>query len=138
MIRRPTPLAVAYAWHRKALRGDRPAYFDGDIHCGWYRRRLVQNGPWVPARIWLRQVVNHQGELEEPEEFICEINGKRRDPMQEFGWLASNPISQATFDEMVWKIEWAGQNDPTNSILQPHMPLPLSKRPTLPPVRRTA
>lgn len=132
MIRKPTPIVELYRWHTAALSGKRPAYHDGDIHCGWYRRRFVKHGPWVPARLWCEQIVDAQGLLIEPEFILCEVRGERRNASEQFPWLASNPISKETFENMEFKIEWAEQTAPNDPILFPYHPVPIAKSPTRP------
>ena len=66
MMRRPTPHDVAYAWHRDAILG---VYGDGlpthdTPQCGYFKRKLVKGGPYVPARIWLdAEIDDVTGEL---------------------------------------------------------------------------
>lgn len=132
-MRRPTTQDEAYAWHRAALAGERPPVHEGHPQCGWYRRRLVKDGPWVPARIWLHQVLDPEtGELAEPEAFVCEVNGEDRMPYAEWTWLARHPISEGEFDRMTAAIERAGSFDPMNPILQPERPVDLTARVPLP------
>lgn len=58
------------AWHRATLAGMRPPRYDGWPECGWYKRRFVKNGPWVPVRIYLEQHIDDvTGELTQPEVF---------------------------------------------------------------------
>lgn len=104
-MRNPTDPEVAYAWHAKALiaNGDRakmPPIHENDPKPGWYMRRLVQKGPFVPARIWLEaDVVN--GELTGLERLLCEVDGKRREVGSEWTWLASRPITEDKYMEML-------------------------------------
>ena len=79
-MRRPTPVAVLHAWHSAALRGLSPAN-DGTPRCGWYKRRLVRGGVFVPARIWMVQdICPETGELLSDEVLRCEVNGIAADP----------------------------------------------------------
>lgn len=128
MIRQPTPYAALYAWHRAALRGERPGVQEGEPQCGWFRRRMVRGGPWVGARIWCRQIIDPEtGELTEDETLHCEVAGQRRDPVDEFMWLANNPISEATFLEME-----AQRLDPRNPLAATHVALDPSNLRTRP------
>ena len=77
---------------------------------GFYRRRLVKGGPWVPARIFY----SGDGLL------LCEVNGISADPLDAWTWLAGHPISE---DEFRWRTEtmkWAsGTNAPEATPSEP-------------------
>ncbi|MEM7212323.1 MAG: hypothetical protein AAF479_10600 [Pseudomonadota bacterium] len=133
-MRRPTSDIEAHAWHQSAIAGENPQIIGSEPQAGWYRRRLVTGGPWVPARIWWHQVVDPDtGELTEPETLRCEVDERERDPFDQWGWLADNPITWVQFNEMLAAKAWAGSNDPTNPILTPKQPVDLARRPVLPP-----
>lgn len=68
---------------------------------GWYRTRLVKGGPYVPARIWWEQEIDEAGELLAQPVIRCEIDGRRRDPVQAWSWLASRPISEGEYMQML-------------------------------------
>lgn len=133
MIRQPTDLLTAMRWHRRALAGIAQPVHAEDPQPGWYRRRLVKGGPWVPAQIWIEQVLDADtGELTEPETTRCKVNGEEVDAIREWLWLAKNPISQGEFDRMTDEIERAGRMDPLNPILQPERPADVTARAPLP------
>ena len=95
--RSPTSHSRAYSWHRDALAGKKPQ-ITHEPECGWFRRKLVKGGPFVPARIFYEQPVDETtGELIGDEVMRCEVDGKRRVPDDEWTWLASDPISQEEF-----------------------------------------
>lgn len=94
MIRRPTPTAQLYAWHREALGNPDLPRHDSFPQCGWYQTKLVKGGPWVAAEIWVeREIDPETGELTAPEVLRCEIDGMRRDPAAI--WTHLRPISRA-------------------------------------------
>lgn len=63
MIRQPST-AQLYGWLRAAVNGENPPRHDGIPHCGWFKRRMVKNGPWVPVRIFIdRDIDLASGEL---------------------------------------------------------------------------
>jgi hypothetical protein len=111
MRREPSSHDKLYAWHTAALahvaKAGTMKGFEGrivadDPQCGWFRRRLVKNGPWVPARVFYDQPINPEtGELEGDEVLICEVAGERRNPADEWTWLANHPISQEEYLSMV-------------------------------------
>lgn len=99
MIRRPTPTAELYAWHRAALADPKTPRHDGLPECGWFKTRLVKDGPWVPAKIWVERDIDPvTGELTAPEEYRAEVDGMSRDPAKI--WTFLKPISRAEFDEL--------------------------------------
>jgi hypothetical protein len=90
-----------YDWHAASLRGERPAVHEDEPHVGWFRTRLVRHGPWCPARIWCEQEIDPEtGELLTDERMLCEVDGDRRNPARAWTWLASNPISEAAFNDL--------------------------------------
>lgn len=127
MMRTPTPEDVAYAWHARALRD----IVDGIRHgadtspeCGWFRRRLVRHGVYVPARIWLHSPVDiGTGELIGDEELLCEVDGKYADPNEQWLWLCGHPISRAEFDYMTAVAAHARRYEPNLPIANPRQPV---------------
>lgn len=111
MRRTPSSQRKLYAWHAAALAHVEKCGsikgFDGPIvaeepQCGWFKRRLVKNGPWVPARIFYEQPIDEAtGELTGDEVMRCEVDGQRRSPVDEWTWLANHPISQEDYLNLV-------------------------------------
>lgn len=100
-MRQPTPDSAAYAWWRSALAGQKPPMHDGDPQCGFYRRKLVKGGPWVPATIYLVSEQDEEtGELTGDEQFACLLNGKPADPHDQWSWLCANPITLAEYRDL--------------------------------------
>lgn len=99
MIRQPTSLAAQYSWWRAYLNGDEPPRHEGDPHCGWYKYRAVKNGPFIPVRIWLDQVLDMEtGELAADERMRCEALGYSRDPVAL--WTYLRPITRQNYEEL--------------------------------------
>jgi len=86
-----------FDWHAQALAGDAPDMLPLTPQCGWYKRRLVRGGPFVPARVY----------LDEAGELRCEVNGADRDPQTQWRKLASAPIAKSEFDYMMARMAWA-------------------------------
>lgn len=100
-MRRPTPVAKIYAWHRAAIAGMRPATHEEEVQCGWFRTRLVRNGPWVPARIWLhREIDIATGELTCDEVHRGEIDGREYDALYVWSRVSGKPISKAQWEAL--------------------------------------
>jgi hypothetical protein len=122
-MRAPTPLPPLYEWHRRAIAGERPP-IHSEPQLGWFKRRLVKGGPWVPARIFLHQEIDEEtGELVAPEELRCEVNGKERDPVEEWTWLAANPIGEAEYLFLVADAAWLRDHKPTAPEANPSVPI---------------
>lgn len=101
-MREPSPIAFLFAWHRAALAGRNPPDHEGLPECGWFKTRLVKGGPWVPAKIWIRREIDADtGELTAPEEYLCEVDGRRRDAALAWGSLCKNPISREEYDALI-------------------------------------
>ncbi len=126
MIRQPTPPAVAYAWHANALRG---VYGDEIVTTeepqpGWFKRRLVKGGVFVPARIWIDGETDPDtGELLSDERLRCEVNGRSADPHEEWQWLAGAPISEAEFRYLTAVAAHAGWHQPDQPQANPRRPI---------------
>lgn len=120
-MRRPTSPEEAYRWHNAALAhiakngtGTRngPRISENEPQCGWYLRKLVKNGAFVPCRIWLEQPIDAAtGELTGPEQMLCEVDGKRRNPLDEWTWICAKPISEDDFMDMI-AAQFAGPAEP--------------------------
>lgn len=130
-MRQPTPHAALYAWHSAALAGilgdDQP--LTEDPQCGWYKRRLVKNGIFVPARIWMYQPTNDLGELIADEVLQCEVDGKFAVPDEQWTWLCSQPISESHFRFLVANRGWAEAYAPDEPYANPRQPVDWRKVP---------
>lgn len=126
-MRTPTPHRLAFAWHSNALKGvsaDEPVEFTEDPECGWFKRKLVKNGPFTPCRIWLEAEIDEAtGELLAPEELLCEVNGARADAEDQWPWLCSNPISEAEFNYMEALRRHAAWHEPDHPMANPRKPI---------------
>lgn len=149
-MRKPTPLSEAFAWHARAmkalsdaskryapegpegqkfwieLRDDGLLLFPDGPQCGWYRRRLIRGGPWVPARIWLVQSIE-DGMLVSDEFQRCQVNAAERDPEEEWLWLARQPITHDEFVYLAKVAGWAEAYDPNDPAAQPRKKIDLMK-----------
>lgn len=133
-MREPISRDEAYRWHRDALAGRTVVIVQEEPHCGWYRRKLVKGGVMVPARIWIEtpaRAIDAAGELVDQPVMRCEVNGRNVDPFEAWHWLADQPISEAEFNYLTKRNQWAGW-------YAPHLPEANPKKPvdwlTAPPV----
>jgi hypothetical protein len=89
-------------WWLRALFGERPPiHEDTPPQAGWYMRRLVPRGPFVPARIYLEEYRDEVGELLCDVVYCCEVNGRREDAFDQWLYLAKYPISRDRYQEMI-------------------------------------
>ena len=129
-MRQPTPAADAYAWHRAALAGEEPETTQ-DPHPGWFKRRLVRGGPWVPCRLWLFQEIDDAtGELLDDERLQAECNGEYADPEDIWSFVAANPITEAEFKFLSATIEWSRVNAPDEPMANPRQAVDWCRVPT--------
>lgn len=101
MIRQPSTYAQLHAWWRAAVAGEKPPYSDGDVHCGFYKRTFVRNGPWVPVRIRVeREIDPVTGELASPEILRMDVGDKPGgDPFFAFAYLT--PITREEYERLL-------------------------------------
>lgn len=98
----PTTPEKAFAWWRAALAGEKVPIHHDDPHPGFYMRRLVRNGPFVPVAVFLESDVDSEtGELLGPERLVCDVAGERRDANDQWTWIAGRPISEARYMQML-------------------------------------
>ena len=128
-MRRPTPHDEAFGWWRVATAGGDPETTQ-DPQPGWYKRRLVRGGPWVPARIWLYSEVDDAGELLAPEILQAECNGAWADPDDLWSYVAANPITEAEFKFLSATIEWTQTNAPQEPMANPRQAVDWTAVPT--------
>lgn len=112
-MRTPTPIDEQLLWHTAALASGADAMtVSGDPQVGWYQRRLVKKGCWVPARIWLEQEVGDDGELLSDQKLRCEVDGVERDAADQWLWLCQNPITERAFNYLKKLRAWQRVNRP--------------------------
>lgn len=81
--------------------------FDETPRCGFYKRRMIAGGPYVPVRIFLEQHIGADGELLAPEVLKCQIGPDFYDALAEWSWVYNRPISQAAYRLMIAEASWA-------------------------------
>lgn len=100
MIRQPTPEAEAYRWWRQALVDASTPRHDGEPQPGFYKRRMVKGGPWVPVEIRLEQEIDPEtGELVADEYLAAEQLGWSQDPVRI--WTHLRPIPRDEYDDLL-------------------------------------
>lgn len=109
----PDPLS----WHRQALeereKKERLSSYRTRLtvpdlpQCGWYERRLVKGGPWVPARIWREAQMDFETEQPNGQDAIrCEVGGEQRHARDQWGWVVNHPISKTAYEQKMKLRAW--------------------------------
>ena len=125
---KPTPLDKLYAWHTEAIEDvslhlDITAHPD-DPQCGWYKRKLVKNGVYVPCRIWRDEPeVDENGDLISDEKLLCEVDFNRADPAEQWQWVCANPITEAEYNHLKKLRRWTGDHAPHEPYANPKKPV---------------
>lgn len=128
-MRMPTPHAELYDWHSRAMRGAAPVN-DSEPRCGWFKRKLVKGGVFVPARIWMFQDIDAAtGELLSDEMLQCEVNGRWADPEDAWSWICSNPITEQEYRYLEARIQHAAVHEPDDAFADPRKPIDMNKTP---------
>lgn len=129
-MRIPTPREQLYAWHKDAMDGLEPAN-DGTPRCGWFKRKLVRGGVFVPARIWVvQEVCPETGELLSDELMQCEVNGAFADPEDAWSWICAYPISEQEFRFLEASSQWAREHAPQEPMANPYQRIDWTAVPT--------
>ena len=83
--------------------------------CGFYMRRLIKGGAFVPARIWRDPEYDLVTDTPTGREILrCELGTRAVDPMAEWVRLSAQPISEAEYRKMMLKWQ-AGKPPPPTS-----------------------
>ena len=98
---------------------------------GFYRRRLVRGGPWVPARIWwVRGDIDPEtGHQMSDDVLHCLVNGKPADPYKQWIFLAGHRLKdgEAEYLYMVNDAVHAKAHRPDDAKANPHEPIDLGR-----------
>jgi hypothetical protein len=122
MIRQPTPIYQLFAWWREACGNPDASRSEGLPECGWFKRRLVRNGPWVAARIWCERDIDPETfELTGPERLRCEVDGDYRDAADQ--WTYLTPITRAEYDALLQRRLTVAE------MMTPRQSIDLTRRP---------
>ena len=126
-LRWPTPTEELYRWWKNALlegRGKEIVIVNEEPECGWFKTRLVKNGPYVPARIWMYQPTDAEtGELVADEIMQAEINGAFANPISAWERLCAHPITEQEWQYMTATVTWAKDHAPDHPLSDPSKPI---------------
>ncbi|MBO9430581.1 hypothetical protein [Sulfitobacter sp. R18_1] len=126
MMRQPSTFSELYRWHNAAMAGKNPPVHDGEPQCGYFKRRMIKGGPWVPVRIFVeREIDPETGELASDEVLCIEVEGIRKDDPAD-QWTYLKPISRAEFNHLTdYRLR-------DTRMMDPYRPIDLSEQPTPP------
>lgn len=95
-------------WWLKALFGEHPPIHEDSLpEAGYFKRRLVARGPFVPCRVWIVEERDDDGELLCDVLYCCEVNGRQESAFDQWLYLAKYPISRAEYERMMDGLEQA-------------------------------
>lgn len=98
--------------------------------CGYYQRKLIQSGPYVPACIWREcQLDIETAEPTGRDVLLCEVNGLRKDPHSEWMRVVAQPISEKEYRFKVADIAHARRYRPGDPLANPERPIDIKKMP---------
>lgn len=100
---------------------------------GYYRRKLVKGGVWVPVHIWIEDGDRcpETCALMSDQIIRCTLAGEAADPFAEWLHCCDQPISRAEHDYLLAVLRHAAEHAPHMPEAQPRRPIDLS---TMPPI----
>lgn len=120
MIRQPTPRAAQYAFWQRAVAGERVPRHEDEPQPGFYKRRYVRGGPFVPVEIWLEQEIDPEtGELTADEVLRAICNAERCNPLTV--WPYCRPIPLTEYDALT------GARDTITDMAATHVAIDLGQ-----------
>jgi hypothetical protein len=117
-MREPTDLYEAFGWWRDAIAGRAPQ-ITSEPHPGFYQRRFVRGGVFVPVAIFYEQEIDEGGELSDDERLVCLINGEPADAEDQWSYCAGHPITEAEYRFLESRHKWARAYAPTDPFAAP-------------------
>lgn len=99
-----------YAYWSNALAGTLGPVSDGDAQCGFYRRRLFKDGPFVPVAIWRGE----DGDL------VALVDGKAADAADIWTWVCDKPITEVEYRKVIAGEGWS--DEPRAATVPSNMP----------------
>lgn len=130
-MREPIPHDVEFAWHRAAMAGYPQPIHNDEPQPGFFKRRLVKGGVFVPARIYWEQEIGDDGELVDQPVLRCEIDGMPADALDQWSYLAGSPISETEHRYLTARDAWATWFAPDDFAARPRERIDPLKTPIL-------
>jgi len=104
---------------------------------GFYKRRFVRGGPWVPVRLWFGAPIDPVTgeELERGHRWQAEVRGNLVTDETEIieTWIscAGNPITEDEYNAMLGKADYADTRDQRLPEFKPEQKIDLGKLPPI-------
>lgn len=98
-----------YVYWSNALAGNLGPISDGDPQCGFYRRRLFKDGPFVPVAIW-----------KDGEALIALVDGKPVGAEDLWTWVCDKPITESEYHKVMGGGDWS--DEPRKATVPSNMP----------------
>ncbi len=94
---------------------------------GFYKRRFVRGGPWVPAKIWWDRgdIDPESGDQMSDDVLRCVVDGRYCDIDDQWNWIGGNPITEAEYNFMVADAAHARVHRPDDAKATPYEPIDL-------------
>lgn len=98
---------------------------------GFYRVRMVRNGPWVPVRIWRGPPIDPDTgeELDRSWRYFAERDGKLVEVDRVWPWCGRHPISEQEFQFLRQRSEHARHFRPDDPHANPRQSIDLLSAP---------
>ena len=110
--------AKDYEFWRIVLRGGKQPVHEAKPQCGFYKRRLVKDGEWLPIAFWRNK----------DEKIVCCFEDKLVDSLEHWTFAAKYPVSEASYRHYVRNGHWpddVAQSLPSNMPSDPFEALKL-------------
>lgn len=105
------------------MTGDSPAP-------GFYKTRLIRNGPFVPARVWMNETEKDDaGDYLDDQCLMMSIDGERVNGQhmgEKYLWMYGNPIDKAEYDFMRADSDHAKEYRPEDAKANPRRSIDLA------------
>ena len=88
--------AKDYEFWRAALRGQKQPVQESNPQCGFYKRRLAKDGPWLPIAVWRNK----------DDQIVCCFEGRLVDPLQHWTFAAKYPVSEMAYRHYIRAGHW--------------------------------
>jgi hypothetical protein len=88
--------AKDYEFWRVALQGGRQPVHEAKPQCGFYKRRLIKDGEWLPIAFWRNK----------DDQIVCCFEGKLVDPFEHWTFAAKYPVHEASYRHYVRNGHW--------------------------------
>lgn len=94
---------------------------------GFYRRKLVKNGPYVGVVIFYACPMDPEsGEpMQRSRHLLCQVNGDWADPIDQWSWVAGNRVTQAEYNFLLADAAHAMEFRPTAPRANPRQAIDL-------------